>query len=154
MKKIFKMWYAAGEYIEPDTICYATSIDGIHFTKYDNNPIITASTGDENYDNYKVGGCEVYKLDKNSYLMFYIGYTDLSHARIFYAISEDGINFKRKSTTPIISPTKGGFDCEAVYKPTVVYDQKNDRWLLWYNGRSGIHEYIGLAICKRCKFDV
>ena len=153
-EQLFKMWYAAGEYIEPDAICYATSTDGINWKKYDKNPIIKATNKEENYDNYKVGACEVYKLSENDYLMFYIGYTDLNTARIFYAKSEDGINWRRKSETPIISPSNNAFDSDATYKPTAVYDKKNNQWLLWYNGRTEEKEYIGLAICEKCKFEI
>ena len=38
-EKIFKMWYSAGETIEPDVICYATSKNGKNWIKYTNNPI-------------------------------------------------------------------------------------------------------------------
>ena len=40
-EKIYKMWYAAGETYEPDVIGYATSKDGINWTKYRDNPIFT-----------------------------------------------------------------------------------------------------------------
>lgn len=78
--------------------------------------------------------------------MFYIGYTDLYTARVFLAESTDGINWNRDSYNPIIEPTEGTFDASAVYKPSAEYDYKNNRWLLYYNGRNGSEEYIGLAI--------
>jgi len=44
---------------------------------------------------------------------------------------------------PIIRPSQDGFDHDACYKPYMVFDGK--RWLLWYNGRHGDLERIGLA---------
>lgn len=152
-EKIFKMWYASGEYIEPDNICFATSSDGINWVKYSNNPIMKRSLEEDAMDNYKIGACEVYKLSTNKYLMFYIGYTDLHTARIFYAISNDGISWKRNSKNPIIYPDKYSFAKEATYKPTAIYNKKENKWMLWYNGRNLENEYIGLAICKDCKFE-
>ena len=63
-EKKYKMWYAAGEYIEPDVIGYATSLDGINWKKYKNNPIFTASRNILSLDSFKVGGsmCTKYQI--------------------------------------------------------------------------------------------
>ena len=151
-EQIFKMWYATGETYEPDVISYATSNDGIHWNKYENNPIIKANKHTQAKDNFKVGACEIHKID-DEYIMFYIGYTDINTARIFVAKSKDGIiNWERYSQTPIIEPTKGTFDESACYKPTVLWDIENKRWMLWYNGRNKENEYIGLATSNEYDF--
>lgn len=151
-EQIFKMWYAAGETYEPDVIAYATSTDGIHWNKYENNPIFEANKDNLAKDNFKVGACEIHKIN-NEYVMFYIGYTDVDTARIFVAKSKDGItNWTRYGKTPIVQPTKGKFDQAACYKPTVAWDEKNNRWMLWYNGRTDSNEYIGLATCDEYNF--
>ena len=144
---LFKMYYAAGELVEPDVICLATSEDGINFTRIDNNPILEKSSNRFTYDYYKVGAVDVHVSDK--YYMFYIGYTTLDKARILFATSEDGITWKKKNTKYIVSPTIGNFDSDATYKPSAVYDEANKRWLLYYNGRTSSNEYIGLAILER-----
>lgn len=144
-EKMYKMWYAAGEKYEPDVLCYATSIDGIEWNKYYNNPILKASDNKNTLDNFKVGACEVKKINKNEFLMFYIGYSDIHTARIFVAKSENGIdNWNRENTTPIIAPTKGEFDSEACYKPSAIWDNDRKKWLVYYNGRTDHKEYIGL----------
>ena len=51
-----------------------------------------------------------------------------------------------------ISGSKFGFDSEATYKPTAIYDKEKRRWLLWYNGRLVNREYIGMAICNEFEF--
>lgn len=146
-EKIFKMWYAAGEKYEPDVLCYATSTDGVNWNKYENNPILSANQNENMLDNFKVGACEIKKINKDEYIMFYIGYTDINTARIFVAKSKNGItDWIRNADRPIISPTKKDFDSEACYKPSAVWDELNKRWLVYYNGRTKNKEYIGLYI--------
>ena len=131
-QNLFKMWYAAGETYEPDVIGYATSIDGIEWEKYDQNPVLKANENKKALDNYKVGACEVHKIN-NEYLMFYIGYTDINTARIFVAKSKDGVsNWIRCSGNPIVQSTKGTFDNDACYKPTALWNEKTNKWMLWY----------------------
>ena len=144
-ENLFKMWYAAGEIIEPDVICYATSKDGIIWIKYDKNPIFTPNQNKNYLDFYKVGGPEVHKISNRKYLMYYIGYTDINTGRIFIAISQDGINNWKRSKHPIIQPSKYQFDSDACYKPTAIFDKQNNRWMIWYNGRKANKEYIGLV---------
>ncbi|MGV8134668.1 MAG: hypothetical protein AB2L20_05600 [Mangrovibacterium sp.] len=143
-EQIFKMWYSGGEQYEPDAIGYATSKDGLHWKKYPKNPIFVYSPSNL-WEQRKVTACQVMKRDRD-YLMFYIGFQSLECARIGMARSKDGIsNWERYNGNPIISPGKG-WDVTAVYKPYVVPDEKNNRWLLYYNGRNEKLEQIGVAI--------
>lgn len=143
--KLWKMWYAAGETYEPNVIAYATSPDGINWQKLRSNPIFTPDRKSV-YEQERVGGCHVFQRD-GWYYMFYIGYENIDTARICLARSPDGIScWQRHPTNPIISPTEGSWDGDACYKPHVVWQPENQRWLLWYNGRNKVPEYIGLAI--------
>lgn len=139
-KKVFRMWYAAGETYEPDVICYAESRDGIHWKKH-HSPVLTKYERHE-WEQFKVGGCQVLDTGKD-YEMYYIGYQNLDVARICYATSKDGIHWSRNFNNLVLSPSKGKWDGDATYKPTVVKEKKSI--LLWYNGRNGAEEYIGLA---------
>lgn len=141
-KKIFQMWYSAGETIEPDVICYAESKNGIEWNKLE-FPVFSA--GEDDYDSAKVGGCDVHYID-GKYIMYYIGYRDINTGRICSASSEDGITWTRDIYNPIISPTKHSWDAHSVYKPCVVYEE--NRLLLWYNGRKNYQETIGMAYKK------
>jgi len=79
------------------------------------------------------------------YLMFYIGFRDVDHAQIGVARSRDGIShWQRHPANPIIRPGHNQWDHDACYKPYAIYD--GARWLLWYNGRHGSLEQIGLAL--------
>lgn len=142
----FKMWYVAGEQYEPDVLCYATSNDGIKWQKSAYNPVL--SPGINDYDNFKVGACDI-MATTTGYYMFYIGYQTIDIARICVAYSENGINnWKRINSNPILSPEKNKWDAHAVYKPTICYDEKNQIIHLWYNGRNKYEEKIGYAYKK------
>ena len=142
--KEFRMYYVSGEIIEPDYICLATSKDGIIWKKH-SEPIMSKNPNHNSVDFYKVGATDIHYVN-GKYYMFYIGYTDLYTARILLVTSEDGIKFDRDNYQIIVQPNFAGFDKHATYKPSAVYDEKNDRWLLYYNGRTDINEYIGLYI--------
>jgi predicted GH43/DUF377 family glycosyl hydrolase len=142
--KQYRMWYSAGDQYEPDAIGYATSPDGIHWTRDSANPIFKADPN-HRWERHKVTACQVIPHDEWFY-MFYIGFADENHAQIGLARSRDGHTaWQRLPTNPIISPAPGGWDADACYKPYALFDEKSDRWLLWYNGRRGGVEQIGLA---------
>lgn len=142
---LFRMWYAAGEQYEPNVLAYATSKDGIHWDKLPANPIFSGFK-DQPCEQDRVGACQIVRADGWHY-MFYIGYEDIHTARICVARSRNGITgWERHPKNPIISTSADGWDGDACYKPSVIRDAENDRWLMWYNGRRGEPEYIGMAI--------
>ncbi len=51
--------------------------------------------------------------------------------------------WRKDPANPIISPSLNAWDHDACYKPYAILD--GSRWLLWYNGRHGSVEQIGLA---------
>jgi predicted GH43/DUF377 family glycosyl hydrolase len=141
--QVFRMWYSGGEDYEPDAIGYATSPDGNTWTKHPGNPIFKANPGNA-WEQHKVTACQVVRHGSWFY-MFYIGFRDVDHAQIGIARSKDGItNWQRHAANPVIKPTPDGWDHDACYKPYAIFD--GAKWLLWYNGRHGNVEQIGLAI--------
>lgn len=140
---LYKMWYSGGEQYEPDAIGYATSPDGLTWTRCTDNPIFKADPNIA-WERDKVTACQVVP-DDGWYLMFYIGFRDVDHAQIGVARSKDGItNWQRLAANPIISPGQGQWDADACYKPYAIFD--GQKWLLWYNGRHGDSEQIGAAV--------
>jgi len=141
--QIYRMWYSGGEQYEPDAIGYATSPDGQHWTKLAVNPIFKADPKTA-WECYKVTACQVLRRGA-WYYMFYIGFRDVDHAQIGAARSKDGITgWQPHPANPIIRPGQNQWDHDACYKPYAIFDGR--RWLLWYNGRHGRVEQIGLAI--------
>lgn len=138
----FRMWYSAGDNYEPDVICEAHSIDGITWAK---SAYPSISQGSDCFDQSKVGGCSVLRLEDGRLVMFYIGYQNVDVARICLAVSyDDGLSWRRAPLNPIIGPEKKSWDSHAVYKPSALLD--NGRCIsIWYNARKNAEEYIGLA---------
>ena len=141
--KLFRLWYSGGEQYEPDALGYATSPDGLLWTKHEANPIFTPAAGSE-WERNRVTGAQVIQQG-DGYLMFYIGFRDKDHAQVGVARSKDGItNWQRHPANPIIRPGLDKWDHDACYKPYAIFDGK--KWLLWYNGRHGSLEQIGVVL--------
>jgi predicted GH43/DUF377 family glycosyl hydrolase len=142
-QRLYRMWYSGGEQNEPNAIGYATSDDGLKWTKHEKNPIFQPDPKNM-WEKDRVTACQVVKQG-DWFVMFYIGFADEQHAQIGLARSKDGITgWERHPANPIIRPDKGQWDADAVYKPYAIFDGK--RWLLWYNGRRGGVEQIGVAV--------
>jgi predicted GH43/DUF377 family glycosyl hydrolase len=142
----FRMWYSAGDQYEPDAIGYATSLDGLIWQKDASNPIFRPDLA-STWEQHKVTAVQVQKRG-DWYLMFYIGFRDVDHAQIGLARSRDGkTGWQRNPANPIIRPDAGQWDQDACYKPFALFD--GHKWLLWYNGRRGNVEQIGVAFHER-----
>lgn len=140
--RLFRMWYSAGEQYEPDAIGCAQSPDGLRWTRTRPNPVFSADPGCA-WERHKVTACQVIRKD-GYYWMFYIGFRDEDTAQIGLARSRSGLDgWERSARNPILAPTPGGWDEDACYKPFAVFTGRE--WLLWYNGRRGHVEQIGLA---------
>jgi predicted GH43/DUF377 family glycosyl hydrolase len=139
----WRMWYSGGEQYEPNAIGVATSADGMNWQKYASNPVLVSNPS-QAWEKDRVTAAQVIQHN-GFYYAFYIGFRDIDHAQIGLARSRDGLtNWVRHSANPIISPTPGGWDADACYKPFAL--QIDDDWFLWYNGRSKNVEQIGRAI--------
>lgn len=143
--RLYRMWYTAGENYEPDVLCYAESPDGVSWKK--NTESIMGADRKNPYKRHKVGACDVVKTD-GGYVMAYIAYQNLDVCRIALAASADGIHgWDDIYEEPVIGPREGKWDGHAVYKPTICMGE--EVICLWYNGRSGTLERIGMATCRR-----
>jgi predicted GH43/DUF377 family glycosyl hydrolase len=139
----FRMWYSGGGQYEPDAIGYATSPDGLHWTKLPANPIFRPDPQSP-WEQERVTACQVVQRG-GWHLMFYIGFRDVDHAQIGLARSRDGITgWQRHPANPIVRPGRNQWDADACYKPFAIFDGR--QWLLWYNGRHGSLEQIGVAL--------
>ena len=144
--RLYKMWYSGGEQYEPNAIGYATSPDGLHWTRHPDNPVFRPDPSNA-WEQDRVTACQVIRED-GWYWMFYIGFEDQSYAQIGLARSRDGLShWERHPANPILrarTANRDAWDYDAVYKPYALFDR--GRWLLWYNGRRGGVEQIGLAL--------
>ena len=98
------------------------------------------------YEQDRVGGCQVVKTEDMGYVMFYIGYENIDKAQICMACSPDGITqWKKSPLNPIVEPEEGSWDGEACYKPSFLWNEEENKWMLWYNGRSKTDEFVGFV---------
>ena len=130
----------------------AFSQDGLSWTKSPHNPIFS-SNASQWWEKAKVTAAHVFYDTLDAvYYMFYIGFADVDTASINLARSKDGLTgWERHPANPIISRDAGNSSSwmrDAVYKPFALYDHKSDEWLLWFNGRTGDVEQIGVAMKK------
>ncbi len=129
---IYKMWYHGGiGGIGPgqiEQIGYATSVDGVTWTKHPGNPILTVTPG--TWEEQKVIDPCVIRQD-SVYEMWYAGLGPDDRFRIGYATSPDGIGWTKPFTSPVMEGgSAGSFDSKGVRSPSVLFDGKLYR--MWY----------------------
>jgi predicted GH43/DUF377 family glycosyl hydrolase len=138
----WKMWYTGRDYIGRYSIGYATSPDGITWTKYANNPVLSRSNSGQD-DASIVSPHVLYRA--GTYHMWYAGRG--SNNQIFYATSSDGINWSKHPNNPVLR--LGGdytWDNGEIAAPSVIWT--GARYEMWYQGysRGTLQRYIGHAI--------
>ena len=91
---VYKMWY--GGQASGGCVCYATSPDGINWTKYDSNPVLKKTSG--NWDNEGAGGQHKVIKSGDKYIMYYKGYGSNAPGWVYYGMAEssDGIHWAKK----------------------------------------------------------
>jgi predicted GH43/DUF377 family glycosyl hydrolase len=137
------MWYHG--YSDMSRIGYATSPNGLNWTKHSTNPVLDIGLGNA-WDYHGVGHPSVIK-DGDTYKMWYEGY-DGWYWRIGHASSPDGINWTRHPENPVLSEgVSGTWDDGGVNAPSVFKD--GDVYYLLYVGKdSGGTTRIGYANSK------
>lgn len=125
---IYRMFYTC---YDPNrqgpVICEATSTDGLSWKNVDvggevHGRLLDSRPG--NWDEHHEGCFAVRR--GSEYLLYYSGYRDSGGiakgfpASLAAARSSDGKNFVRVSDGPVLSPTDGGYDNDAVYSPTII----------------------------------
>ncbi len=128
----YKMWYQSG--LGLGRIGYATSNDGINWTKYAGNPVMdVGSTG--TWDDEGIGLGSVIS-DTGIFKMWYTGInTDFatSVGRIGYATSTNGINWTKYAGNPVMDVGSAGtWDDVWVFDPYVIRDGSSLK--MWYSG--------------------
>lgn len=142
----YKMWYAGQDKLtKTETINYATSLDGVHWTKHADNPVLTSQTVNSvSYDEVRYPSVVTANW---GYLMAFYAYTP-SQGDILYATSNNGLNWT-VGASPLLRTggNTSGWDYY-VSSHALLYNGSNV--LLYYTGQSNTSPYhtsIGLALC-------
>jgi predicted GH43/DUF377 family glycosyl hydrolase len=153
---MYKMWYLGFPTNADDNwrIGYATSPDGINWTKQNqNNPVLDIGAAGE-WDDHKVGHPAVIKDGSVYKMWFHGGRQPGAQGSIGYATSTDGINWTKyddPSTTnppyaesdPVLNGDSGMWDETVVQQPNVILN--NSLFEMWYAGNIGSTQSIGYA---------
>ncbi|MFQ6615154.1 MAG: carboxypeptidase regulatory-like domain-containing protein [Fidelibacterota bacterium] len=135
----YHMWYS-GEDGSTGRIGYATSSDGVTWTKYAANPVLDVGTPGA-WDSLWVAA-PIVVFDGSSYHMWYVGFG--GNNGIGYATSDDGIIWTRYAGNPVLERgTSGDFDDGFLWSPEVVFD--GTTYHMWYTGIDGGHWAVGYA---------
>jgi predicted GH43/DUF377 family glycosyl hydrolase len=137
----FQMWYSGNDY--PNyRIGYATSPDGITWTKNPSNPVLNLGPGGS-FDEFYAGQPSVY-FDGVTYHMWYSGLTSGGIGRTGYATSPDGISWTKYASNPVLNTgPAGSWDDTRAYSPEVLY--LGGVYHMWYAGLDGSNYRIGYA---------
>lgn len=137
---IYKMWYAGydcavdGQSTDGKAnIGYATSTDGINWTKFEGNPVLTVST--DQWDAVYVQDPHVIKYN-GLYHMWYGGANveDNYFQQTGYAFSNDGLTWTKSINNPVLKRgASGAWDANTASFPTVLIH--NDALKMWYSGK-------------------
>jgi predicted GH43/DUF377 family glycosyl hydrolase len=127
---LYKMWYT-GYNNTGSRIGYATSLDGVTWTKDDSNPVLDHGSPGE-WDEW-IASPTVIK-DGATFKMWYCG-DDETHVRIGYATSPDGITWTEYASNPVFDlGNTGEWDDYDVRHPTVLYI--GAIYKMWYSGKN------------------
>jgi predicted GH43/DUF377 family glycosyl hydrolase len=150
----YKLYYfgdtlAGGSGLKPSpraSIGVATSSDGIHWTKYPGNPLLTHGSTTEWDRSWIESPAVLYDSAAGTYLMWYSG-VDTSSWRIGVglATSPDGFTWTKYAGNPVLEPgPAGSYDDMWVAVPAVI--RKDTLFGMWYSGFSSATGYSTLTI--------
>lgn len=128
---LYRMFYNC---YDPDkkwgAVCEITSSDGISWNDLPTNDTLKGrviKTRDENYWDTAHETPNVVKF-KDQYFLYFTGYVhkgDFGKSfpyHIGLATSQDGSHFERYGNDPILSPSPGNYDNDAIFSPTIIDD--------------------------------
>jgi hypothetical protein len=135
------MWYTGTDAAGDENIGYATSSDGIHWTKYGSNPVLQASEPWESNIVFKPWVI----FDGGKYKMWYVGEDTTNVDRIGYATSPNGITWTRQNSgNPVLDvDAEGTWDDHGVGGPTVL--KVGSTYQMFFTGNDGVTTRIGRA---------
>jgi predicted GH43/DUF377 family glycosyl hydrolase len=125
---IYKMYYSGwsdpwGQW----NIGYATSTDGINWTKYP-VPVLYGTSGWE----FQIAPSAIIKID-NTYYLYYTG-RNLPNYKIGLATSTDGINWNRYESNPVLEASQP-WEGSGVFHPSII--QEDNIYKMVFCGESG-----------------
>ena len=146
----YLMWYSGVDTTWQVKIGAAISPDGIHWTKYAGNPVITGGSV-YSWEGFGVTTPTVL-IHNGQYEMWYCGvsyYDFIAHnkidtIKIGYATSADGLHWTKYTQNPVMSAYDAPYsvqDTNGPWAPSVIYRPAEGKYYMWYETGYG----FGLA---------
>jgi hypothetical protein len=132
---VFKAWFTGGTLASGhNSINYAESVDGINWTQYSSNPIITSHSSGRVFKN------------GSTYHGYWQSSTADSGGPTDHYTSSDGVNWTLANASVLTAGAAGQWDALGIYAFTVV-DIIAGTWYAIYSGAPALNQgwYIGLA---------
>lgn len=145
----YRMWYSGGPAYEPYAVGFATSSDGVNWTRHSSAPVFSPADKIGAWDGGQIGSFTVQFVD-GWYYAFYNAFQKQPFVScIGAARSRDGVTgWERHPANPLIIPRMDGeWSAGMVYKPAPLWDPGANRWNLWFNASPYLNgpEQIGYA---------
>jgi predicted GH43/DUF377 family glycosyl hydrolase len=138
----YMMWYSGVKKNWIIQTGLATSPDGLNWTKYPENPVITNGPP-QSYDDMWVAVPSVIKRN-NQFEMWYSSFNSVAAwdtIFICYATSADGINWNKFAGNPTLhsfsTPSDTTIDKGGPWACDVVYDPNENNYKMWYETSAG-----------------
>ena len=138
----YRMWYSGESSTDRKArIGYATSPDGVTWTKHPGNPVLSPEGSWESHET-KVPRV-VY--ENGTFHMFYLGNPGTTRTQIGYAFSSDGILWSKSASNPVLTVgSSGQWDQTGLIDHAVTL--KGGTLTIWYGGADGYNTWqIGYA---------
>jgi uncharacterized repeat protein (TIGR02543 family) len=131
----FKMWYAGYGNAFPvyGSVGYATSSDGIHWTKYAGNPVLVRGRNG-GWDDFNIGYDTVFH-NGTHYLMWYVAQQSVDTLdRTGIATSIDGVSWTKYAHNPVlVSGPSGRWDDRHAEAGSVLWN--GSHYVMWWAGQ-------------------
>ncbi|MCB0304800.1 MAG: T9SS type A sorting domain-containing protein [Calditrichaeota bacterium] len=142
---IFHMWYSGNDYFITPVITgeigYATSTDGIHWSKYADNPVLTYGVPGEWDENGAELPTVIFDDISQTYQMWYTGQKTGLLYDVGFATSTDGINWTKSSDNPVLeNGFAGTWEGLSVIYPKVIFH--DNQYKMWYCGINNAANFI------------
>ncbi len=125
----YKMWYVGIDLYGVGRIGYATSPDGVNWTKHASNPVLDVGAQGE-WDSQELEAPFVIKEGPTSYKMWYAGRGPDDSWRIGYATSTGGVNWTKYAGNPVLDLDTDTWNNVSVHGPSILYeDSLYKMWL-------------------------
>jgi predicted GH43/DUF377 family glycosyl hydrolase len=141
----YKMWYVGYDRNDVGRIGYATSPDGLNWTKHSGNPVFDVGSGSA-WDSEDLETPFIVK-ENGIYKMWYSGRGTDGYWRTGYATSTDGINWSKYAGNPVLDVGTQDWNNRAVHSPSVLHEDSLYKMWLYAAGDdgSGWTPYIAYA---------